>query len=53
MAFYALQELSHIVSQFQRRVGQGEPVDLVVREHGRELGRVVIEIAIEPKAAKS
>ncbi len=51
-AFRTLQELLHLVAQFQRRVGQGERVDLVVHERGRELGRVVLELAIEPKETK-
>jgi hypothetical protein len=50
--YCTLKELLHLVAQFQRRAGQDEHVDLVVRERGRELGRVVFEIAIEPKGTK-
>ena len=49
-AFFLLQELNHILDQFRRAVEEGKPSRLVVREHGRQLGRVVIEIAIEDRS---
>src|SRR5262249_44937960 len=44
--FFVLQELTHVPDQFRRAVEEGNPRRLAVREHGRQLGRVVIEIAI-------
>lgn len=46
-AFFVLQELLHLLVQFRRAVEQGKLPRLVVSEHGRQLGRVVIEIRIE------
>jgi hypothetical protein len=46
-AFFALQELTHILDQYRRALEDGKPRRLAVREHGRQLGKVVIEIAIE------
>jgi len=45
-AFCALQEIVHILDQFRRSIEKGERCHLVVSEHGRQLGRVVIELAI-------
>lgn len=45
--FFVLQELLHLLGQFRRAVEQGELPRLVVSEHGRQLGKVVIEIRIE------
>ena len=50
-AFCVLQELIHILDQFRRATEQGEPRRLVVSEHGRQLGKVIIEIAIEDARA--
>ena len=46
-AAFTLQELSHILDQFRRAIEEGKPRRLAVREHGRQLGKVVIEITIE------
>jgi hypothetical protein len=45
--FCVLQELVHILDQFRRAVEQGEHCRLAISEHGRQLGKVVIEITIE------
>ena len=45
--FFVLQELLHLLGQFRRAVDQGKLPRLVVSEHGRQLGKVVIEIRIE------
>jgi hypothetical protein len=46
-AFHAVNELGHLLDQYRRRIQGGETCQLVVKEHAHELGRVVIEIAIE------
>lgn len=51
VAFFVLAELTHILDQFRRAIEQGERRRLVVREHGRQLGKVVIEITIEGRDA--
>jgi hypothetical protein len=45
--FCVLQELVHILDQYMRVIERGEHRRLVVSEHGRQLGKVVIEIMIE------
>jgi hypothetical protein len=47
VSFCVLQELVHILDQFRRAVEQGEQCRLVVREHGRQLGKAIIEISIQ------
>jgi hypothetical protein len=47
-AFRVLQALAHILDQFRRRIDGGEGCRLVVRDRGRALGQVTIEIAIVP-----
>ena len=47
VAFFVLNETTHIFDQFRRAVEQGKRCRLVVNEHGRQLGKVVIEITIE------
>ena len=46
-AYFVLRETTHILDQFRRAVEEGRPGRLVVSEHGRQLGKVVIEITIE------
>jgi hypothetical protein len=46
-AFCVLQELVHILDQFRRSVEQGEHCRLVVSEHGRQIGRIAIEVTIK------
>ena len=48
-AYRVLQELTHILDQYRRAVEEGKPCRLTVSEHGRQLGRVVIEVAIEDR----
>jgi len=48
-AFCVLQELLAILDQFRRAIVQGERRRLVVSEHGRQLGKVVIEITLEDR----
>lgn len=45
--FCALQELVYILEQYRLAVEQGQPRRLVVSEHGRQLDKAIIEIAIE------
>ena len=46
-AYRVLYELTHILDQYRRAVEEGRACRLAVSEHGRQLGKVVIEIAIE------
>lgn len=46
-SFRALEELLHLLDQYRRRAESGEPCRLVEREHPREPGRLLLEIAIE------
>ena len=50
-AFFVLKELTHILDQYRRAVEEGKPCRLAVNEHGRQLGKVVIEITIEETCA--
>lgn len=47
--FHAVRELLGIVDQFKSRIASGEALRLVVREQPVEPGRVLIELAIEPR----
>ena len=46
-AFRAIEDLLHLLDQYRGRVESGECCRLVEREHAREPGRLMIEIAIE------
>ncbi|MFT3764391.1 MAG: hypothetical protein QM820_02555 [Minicystis sp.] len=46
VVFQTLNELVHLLDQFRRRAERGEPVRLLVKERGRQMGRAVVEIAI-------
>ena len=45
--YRVLQELTHILDQYRRAIDEGRACRLAVSEHGRQLGKVIIEIAIE------
>jgi hypothetical protein len=47
VTYRALDELPCLLDEYRRRVGDGERCRLVEREHGREQGRMVIELEIE------
>ena len=47
VTYFVLRETTHILDQFRRAVEEGKPCRLVVAEHGRQLGKVVVEITIE------
>lgn len=46
-AFRAIEELLHVLNQYRRRIESGERCRLVEREHGREPGRLLVELVIE------
>ena len=46
-AFRMLEELLRFFEQFRHRVENGERCRIVEREHPREAGRLIIELAIE------
>ncbi|MFT3764713.1 MAG: hypothetical protein QM820_04230 [Minicystis sp.] len=48
-AFRMLEELMSLLDQYRRRIESGERCRLAEREHGREAGRLLIELSIEPE----
>lgn len=48
-AFFTLQELLHILTEFRRAHLRGAHCRLVVSENGRSPGRITLEIAIVPE----
>ena len=46
-SFRALEELLNLLDHYRRRAENGERCRLVEREHGREAGRLLLEIEIE------
>jgi hypothetical protein len=52
-AFRTVEELLVVLDEFKRRVERGEPCRLVEREHPREAGRLVIELAIVVEPAEA
>jgi hypothetical protein len=51
-AFFTLQELVHILTEFRKARLRGEECHLAVSENGRSTGRITIEITILDEARR-